>query len=75
MRLEIDATVQYVLLRQHFRLSYRQTEVESPYNTYLHKGLPPGPIANPGRASIACPSSGSVEVELPTYGRRTPTPS
>lgn len=52
MRLEIDATIQYVLLRQHFRLSYRQTQVKTPYNTYLHKGLPPGPISNPGLASL-----------------------
>ncbi|TLM85964.1 MAG: endolytic transglycosylase MltG, partial [Actinobacteria bacterium] len=52
MRLEIDATIQYVLLRQHFRLSYGQTKIDSPYNTYRHKGLPPGPISNPGLASL-----------------------
>jgi UPF0755 protein len=51
MLLEIDATVQYVVGYKP-RLLYRDLRVESPYNTYLHAGLPPGPIANPGLASI-----------------------
>ena len=52
-RLECDATVQYALGDgRKERLSYADTQVDSPYNTYLHAGLPPGPICNPGEASI-----------------------
>lgn len=52
MRLESCATVQYVLGKQKERLTYEDLRIPSPYNTYLHSGLPPGPIANPGLASI-----------------------
>ena len=51
--LESCATVLYVLGKHKSRLLYRDLEVQSPYNTYLHKGLPPGPICNPGRESLA----------------------
>ncbi len=53
MRLEIDATVLYALGRHKTTLTSADLDVESPYNTYRHDGLPPGPIANPGLASIA----------------------
>ncbi len=52
MRLQIDATVEYALPHHRSALTYADLRVRSPYNTYLHSGLPPGPIANPGRASI-----------------------
>jgi UPF0755 protein len=53
MNLECDATVQYALgANRKARLTYQDLKIESPYNTYLHAGLPPGPINNPGRASI-----------------------
>ena len=52
-RLECDATVQYALgQNRRPRLTYRDLEVDSDYNTYLHAGLPPGPICSPGEASI-----------------------
>ncbi len=52
-RLECDATVQYALgANRKSRLMYEDLEIESDYNTYLHEGLPPGPICNPGEASI-----------------------
>lgn len=52
MKLEIDATVQYALGEHRSRLFYNDLKVESPYNTYRYPGLPPGPISNPGLASI-----------------------
>lgn len=51
-RLEADPTVAYVLRKKGKRLYYRDLEVDSPYNTYRVGGLPPGPIANPGRAAL-----------------------
>jgi UPF0755 protein len=50
--LQADATVQYALGKQKDVLSFKDLEVESPYNTYKVKGLPPGPIASPGRKSL-----------------------
>lgn len=50
--LQIDATVQYALPEWKETLTQDDLKVNSPYNTYLKPGLPPGPIANPGLASI-----------------------
>lgn len=50
--LESCATVEYALGIHKPRLSEEDLAVRSPYNTYLHPGLPPGPIGNPGQASI-----------------------
>jgi UPF0755 protein len=52
MLLQIDATVQYILDEKKQRLLYRDLEIESPYNTYLNNGLPPGPICSPGDKAI-----------------------
>lgn len=51
MRLEADPTVQYALGEER-RLKFEDLNIRSPYNTYIHTGLPPGPINNPGKASI-----------------------
>lgn len=51
--LQCDATVQYALGNHKQRLTFEDLRVESAYNTYLHVGLPPGPINSPGRASIS----------------------
>ncbi len=52
MRLKIDATIEYVLRDRKLRLSNADLYTRTPYNTYLHEGLPPGPISNPGLASL-----------------------
>jgi UPF0755 protein len=48
MPLQIDATIQYALGAQKAELSLADTRIDSPYNTYTHVGLPPGPIGSPG---------------------------
>ena len=50
--LQVDATIQYVLPEGEIVSKEDYDTVDSPYNTYLNKGLPPGPIANPGMKSI-----------------------
>ncbi|MEW6202812.1 MAG: endolytic transglycosylase MltG [bacterium] len=52
MLLQCDATVQYALPERKERLLYEDLKIDSPYNTYLYKGLPPGPICNPGLDSL-----------------------
>lgn len=50
--LQIDATIQYVLEERKEYLTNKDLEIDSPYNTYKYTGIPPGPIANPGLASL-----------------------
>ncbi len=52
MRLQLDATVNYALGRTDLRLNSDDLDVDSPYNTYRNKGLPPGPINSPGEAAL-----------------------
>jgi UPF0755 protein len=55
MKLDCDPTIIYVLKQEgRFtgRLRYKDLKLDTPYNTYLYPGLPPGPICNPGRASL-----------------------
>ena len=52
MRLQADPTVQYALPDGPRRLFYKDYQYDSPYNTYRHRGLPPGPISSPGKASM-----------------------
>jgi UPF0755 protein len=52
-RLEADPTVAYVLDKKGQRLFYKDLEVGSAWNTYRRRGLPPGPIGNPGEAALA----------------------
>ncbi|MEX1124835.1 MAG: endolytic transglycosylase MltG [Acidimicrobiia bacterium] len=55
MKLDIDATVLYALGTRD--ISQFDNEVDSPYNTYLVAGLPPTPIASPGRSSLEAAAS------------------
>jgi UPF0755 protein len=52
MRLEADPTVIYAYGRRLKRVYEKNLRIRSPYNTYLHEGLPPGPISQPDSASL-----------------------
>jgi len=51
MRLQLDSTVQYAL-NGKAKLTLNDLKTDSPYNTYVYKGLPPGPICSPGMSAI-----------------------
>jgi UPF0755 protein len=52
MPLQMCSTVKYVMAEPPLRLFNAHLLIDSPYNTYMHPGLPIGPISNPGRAAI-----------------------
>ena len=52
MRLQFDSTVNYGLGKTDVILTTDQLAKDTPYNTYLHDGLPPGPVGNPGEEAI-----------------------
>ncbi len=52
MLLQACPTVQYIIPGHPRRLLNKDLEIDSPYNTYIYSGLPPGPVNNPGLASI-----------------------
>jgi UPF0755 protein len=67
MRLQCDPTVIYALMRKGAwsgRLRRSDLETDSPYNTYLYAGLPPGPICNPGAAALAAAVSPTESADL-----------
>ena len=52
MPLQSDATINYITKKGTTRPSYEDLEIQSLYNTYTNKGLPPAPISNPSLSSI-----------------------
>ena len=52
MPLQVDAVFGYILNTDTFSPTFDQLDIDSPYNTYLNRGLPPGPIASPGLDSL-----------------------
>lgn len=55
MKLDADPTVQYIVMRNEGRkrrLLYEDYRIQHPFNTYIHGGLPPGPLTNPSKSSL-----------------------
>lgn len=74
MMLQSDPTVLYALGLWKQRTFYKDLDVQSPYNTYRNRGLPPGPICSPGRAAVHAvlfPSPDSTELYFVARGDGT----
>lgn len=52
MPLQVDATIAYITGKKTGEITYGDLKIDSPYNTYTNKGLPPGPISNPGLVAL-----------------------
>ena len=52
MALQSCASIQYILGEPKLELTIADTQIQSPYNTYLHGGFPPGPVSNPGLSAL-----------------------
>lgn len=52
MALQVDATISFITHKKTSKISKAETQINSPYNTYIYRGLPKGPICNPGLDSI-----------------------
>ena len=54
IKLQADPTIQYLkrFRKKYNRILYKDLEIDSPYNTYMYPGLPPGPINNPGKDAV-----------------------
>jgi len=50
--LQVDATISYITGKKTTEISIEETKIDSLYNTYKYKGLPLGPVCNPGLESI-----------------------
>jgi UPF0755 protein len=64
MLLQVDATIQYALGKTKPLLTYDDLKIDSPYNTYVHRGLPPTPISNPGLAALEAAANPSTDKYL-----------
>ncbi|RBW71433.1 endolytic transglycosylase MltG [Bacillus taeanensis] len=59
IKLQSDVTVQYILEKRKKRVLYKDLEINDPYNTYKNKGMPPGPVSNPGAAALKAAANSS----------------
>ncbi|MEJ0053194.1 MAG: endolytic transglycosylase MltG [bacterium] len=64
MPLQVDAVFGYIHGRDTYSPTFADLEVDSPYNTYRNKGLPPGPIGNPGLDSIEAAATPAKTADL-----------
>jgi len=53
MPLQVDAVFPYILGKNTYEVTLEELKIDSPYNTYKYKGLPFGPISNPGLSSLS----------------------